>query len=99
MAKRSKANRTQIIEKLAVVLGVSKAQSEKVLNAVLDTVQDMVTSGFDVNLTGFGSFYQVERKARDGINPKNGTKMRIPASKSVGFRVGKTFKEAVKASK
>jgi DNA-binding protein HU-beta len=93
-----KANRTQVIEKLATALGVSKAQAEKMLNAVLDTIVDLVTSGKDVNLTGFGSFYQVERKARDGINPQTQQKMKIPASKSVGFKVGKTFKEAVKGS-
>lgn len=97
MAKAKKANRTQLIEKLAMVLGVSKAQAEKTLNSVLDTVMDLVVSGYDVNLTGFGSFHQVSRKARDGINPKTREKMKIPASKSVGFKVGKTFKEAVKA--
>lgn len=99
MAKRTKANRTQVIEKLSITLGVSKAQAEKVLNSVLDTIVGMVKDGADVNLTGFGSFYQVERKARDGINPKTREKMRIAASKSVGFKVGKTFKEAIKSSK
>lgn len=96
MAKAKKANRTQLVEKLAKDLGVSKAQSEKVLNAVLDSIKEMVVSGYDVNLTGFGSFHQVSRKAREGINPKTRQKMKIPASKSVGFKVGKTFKEAVK---
>lgn len=97
MAKVSKkANRTQLVEKLSVSLGISKAQAEKTLNAVLQSVVDLVVGGYDVSLTGFGSFYRVERKARDGINPKTRAKMKIPASKSVGFKVGKTFKEAVK---
>jgi DNA-binding protein HU-alpha len=50
----------------------------------------------DVNLTGFGMFKISRRKARDGINPKTGQKMRIPASKSVGFKAGKTIKEAIR---
>ncbi len=99
MAKSTqKANRTQVIEKLAASLGISKAQAEKTLNTVLDTVVDLVVGGWDVNLTGFGSFYQVTRKAREGINPKTRAKMKIPASKSVGFKVGKTFKESVKGA-
>jgi nucleoid DNA-binding protein len=96
--KVKKANRTQLIEKLSVSLGVSKAQAEKILNTVLDSVVEMVVDGYDVNLTGFGAFHKVFRKERDGINPKTREKMKIPASTSVGFKVGKTFKEAVKGA-
>ena len=91
-----KANRTQLIDKLSITLGVSKAQAEKTLNSVLQSVVDMVVDGYDLNLTGFGSFYKTYRKDRIGVNPKTGEKMKIAASTSVGFKVGKTFKEAVK---
>lgn len=91
-----KANRTQLIDKLSITLGVSKAQAEKTLNSVLQSVVDMVVDGYDLNLTGFGSFYKTHRKDRIGVNPKTGEKMKIAASTSVGFKVGKTFKEAVK---
>lgn len=90
------ANRAQIIDKLAENLDVSKAQAEKYLNSVLDSIQTMVVDGYKVNLTGFGSFDQVHRKERMGNNPKTGEKMKISASTSVSFKVGKTFKEAVK---
>jgi nucleoid DNA-binding protein len=96
MANTKKANRAELIEKLSVDLGVSKAQAEKYLNAVLQGIVGFVVDGYDVSLTGFGSFHQVARKARVGINPKTQAKMNIPASKSVGFKVGKTFKESVK---
>jgi DNA-binding protein HU-beta len=81
---------------LSITLGVSKAQAEKTLNSVLQSVVDMVVDGYDLNLTGFGSFYKTYRKDRIGVNPKTGEKMKIAASTSVGFKVGKTFKEAVK---
>lgn len=96
MANSKKVNRAELIEKLSVVLGTSKAQAEKNLNAVLQGITDFVVDGFDVSLTGFGSFHQVSRKARVGINPKTGEKMNIAASTSVGFKVGRTFKDAVK---
>jgi DNA-binding protein HU-beta len=91
-----KANRTQLIDKLSISLGVSKAQAEKTLNAVLESIIEMVKDGFNLNLTGFGSFYKTFRKDRIGVNPKTGEKMKIAASTSVGFKVGKTFKESVK---
>jgi len=101
MAKKStkKANKTEFIEKLSVVLGTSKLQSEKILGSVLDTIMDYVVKDYTLNLTGFGSFYKAERKERQGINPKTKGKMLIKASKSAGFRAGNKFKAAVRAEK
>lgn len=96
MTNSKKVNKAELIEKLAVSLGVSKSQAEKILNTSLQSIIDFVVDGFDVSLTGFGSFHKVQRKARTGINPKTGEKMQIAASTSVGFKAGKTFKEAVK---
>lgn len=96
MSIQKKLNRTEFIEELSSNLGVSKSQVEKFLNGFIDLVTEKLTSGFSVNLTGFGLFKVVTRQPRIGINPKTGQKMDIPASKSVGFKVGKTLKEAVK---
>jgi DNA-binding protein HU-beta len=93
---QKKLNRTEFIEELSIKLGVSKSQVEKFMNGFIDLVTEKLTSGFDVNLTGFGLFRVTTRQARQGINPKTGQKMSIPASKSVGFKVGKTLKEAVR---
>jgi DNA-binding protein HU-beta len=93
-----KINRTDFIEQLASSMGISKSQAEMVLANVLDLVVDNVSSGIDVNLTGFGSFYQITRKEREGINPKTGKRMKIGASKSAGFRVGKKFKDTIQAA-
>jgi DNA-binding protein HU-beta len=96
MAKAKKVNRTEFIEELAAKLGLSKTQVEKIMGTFVDLVTQKLISGLDVNLTGFGMFKISRRKARDGINPKTGQKMRIPASKSVGFKAGKTIKEAIR---
>ncbi len=93
-----KLSKSDLISKLAVDLGISKIQSEKCLNAVLNAVVDLVCQGNDVKLTGFGTFYKAERKARDGVNPKTKEKIKIAAYKTAGFKVGKNFKDAVRAS-
>lgn len=97
MAK--KINRTELTEALSVKLGVSKAQAERILNSFVETVTENLVAGNEINITGFGSFRPVSRSARQGINPKTRAKMNIAASKSVGFKVGKTLKEAVRNSK
>ena len=95
----TKINRTELIDALALKLGVSKAQAERILNSFVETITEKLVAGQEINITGFGSFRPVTRSARDGINPKTRGKMKIPASKSVGFKVGKTLKEAVRKSK
>jgi len=94
-----KINRTELVEALSLNLGFSKAQSEKVLNGLVETITEKLVAGYEINITGFGLFKPVARGARDGINPKTKEKIKIAATKSVGFKVGKTLKEAVKASK
>ena len=44
-----------------------------------------------VALVGFGTFKVVKRKARTGINPQTGEKMRIKAKNVVKFKAGKGF--------
>jgi DNA-binding protein HU-beta len=98
MTKNTKVNRTQLIEELATRLGTSKAQAEKFLNIFVDTIADQLKKGNEVNITGFGVFRVVSRKSRMGVNPKTRQPMKIQASTSVGWKVGKTLKEAIRAS-
>jgi len=46
-------------------------------------------------ITGFGTFRTSVRRARQGVNPQTGAKIRIPESKSVSFKAGKTLKNSV----
>lgn len=77
----------------------SKAAAERALTTVLDAIKDGLKKDGSVQLIGFGTFQVKERNARTGRNPKTGEQMRIPASKSVGFKVGKALKEAVSTRK
>jgi DNA-binding protein HU-beta len=95
----NKMSKSDLIAKIATILNVSKVQSEKNLNATLDAIVDLVCEGYDVKLTGFGTFYKATRKPRDGVNPKTKEKIKIAGYKTAGFKVGKNFKDAVKASK
>jgi nucleoid DNA-binding protein len=94
----TKINRTEFVNQLSNKLAISKIKAEESLTALIDLITENLTNGCEVNLTGFGVFRIVERKERDGVNPKTGEKMKIKASKGISFKVGKTFKEAVKNS-
>ena len=73
----------------------TKVDAEHVINTFQCTVEKAVEKGHEINLVGFGSFKITKRKARDGRNPKTGEPMKIKASKTVSFKVGKKLKDAV----
>ncbi len=70
----------------------SKAASEKAVNAVIESIAATLRKGKSVQLIGFGTFKVVHRKARMGVNPKSLEPMKINASRSVKFAVGKELK-------
>ena len=68
-----------------------------VLDSILESIKEELVKGGKVTLVGFGSFEVVDRAARTGRNPKDGSTIQIPASKSPKFKASKNFKDVVNA--
>lgn len=85
-------NKQTLIESVTKELNISKAQGERAINAVLDSITKGLKKDKSVQLIGFGTFLVKTRKARKGRNPQTGEAIKIKASKTVGFRVGKKLK-------
>ena len=90
-------NRAQLVEKIQKELGgdTSKACADRALAAVINSIKVSVKKSKAVQLIGFGTFKVVNRKARVGVNPKTGAKIKIAASKSVKFSPGADFKKGL----
>ena len=88
--------KADLVAQIAARANMTKAAAERSLNAMLESIQDMLAEDGKLTLTGFGTFVVETRKARKGRNPRTGAEIRIPASKVVKFRPGKNLKEAVK---
>ena len=73
--------------------GMTKAESDMALAAVLNVIATEVADGKRINLPGFGTFKLNFRKARKGRNPATGEEIQIKASNSPSFSASKTFKE------
>lgn len=86
----------QIVEAVSAKCNLSKKQTDEVLESVLDNITQALQKGDKVAFTGFGAFVISNRKARQGVNPKTGAKIDIPAMKVPKFRAGKALKEAVR---
>ena len=80
-------NKTDLVNAIAAQ-GLSKADSNKALDAVLDAISGALKEGDKVAILGFGTFSINERPAREGINPATKEKITIAAKKVVKFKAG-----------
>jgi DNA-binding protein HU-beta len=79
-------NKSQLIEQIASVAELSKAQAERALNAFLGSVTEELADGEQVALVGFGTFSVSDRAARTGRNPQTGAAIEIAAAKAPKFK-------------
>lgn len=87
-------NKAKLIESVQKALGAdtSKSHAAAAVEAVVDGIKAGLKKDKSVQLIGFGTFKVANRKARTGVNPKTGEKIKIKASKTVKFVAGKDLK-------
>ena len=87
--------KSDLVTAVAKEAGLTKADAEKGLNAITDSIKKALKKGEKVSLVGFGTFEVSHRKARTGVNPQTKEKIKIKATKVPKFKAGKTLKDAV----
>jgi len=89
--------KSDMSSRVAGTLNASGTQGEAALNAVLDSIQEALSGGNRVVLTGFGSFEVRQVKARR-VRPirggQAGNLITVPAHKRVGFTAGAELSKA-----
>ena len=80
---------------IAEKAGVTKEKAGEIINAITDEITNAMAKNDPVTVIGFGTFSVRERSARTGKNPQTGASIQIAASKSVGFKAGKSLKDSV----
>ena len=88
-------NKTDLIAVVAQSAGLTKKDSERVLNAAFDAMTAALVKGEKVQLSGFGTFEIKEREARVGRNPHTKEAIEIPATKVPVFKPSKALKDNV----
>ncbi|HOV91629.1 MAG TPA: HU family DNA-binding protein [Candidatus Kapabacteria bacterium] len=64
--------KAEIVDEISKVTGLSKIDTKQVVDGVLETIKDAVSSGKRIELRGFGVFKSKTRKPRMARNPKTG---------------------------
>lgn len=88
-------NKAELISAVAEKSELTKKDSEKAVNSVIEVITETLASEERVQLVGFGTFEVRDRAARKGRNPQTKEEIMIPASKAAVFKAGKALKDAV----
>jgi DNA-binding protein HU-beta len=90
----------EFVDRVASKANLSRRDAAAAVDAFLDSITDALKAGDDVAFTGFGKFSTQDRKARQGVNPRNPSqKVQIPASTVPKFSAGSQLKQAVKSGR
>jgi DNA-binding protein HU-beta len=76
----------------------SKKQTGEAVDTVLEAIADALARGEEINFTGFGKFQVAERGPRQGVNPRTGERITIPAGRLPKFSAGAALKSKVRGA-
>jgi integration host factor subunit alpha len=75
-----------IIRSIGNQLGISKIESSRIVESVLEIVKTPLLNGEDVLISGFGKFMVRRKAARRGRNPQTGDDLTLETRRVVTFR-------------
>ncbi len=89
-------NKAAIVDVIHEKLGTTKADAERAVDTVIDSIVNTLKKGDEVSIAGLGIFSVKTRAARTARNPRTGAAVQVPAMKVPKFRAAKAFKESVR---
>jgi len=96
MAKgRSRVGKNDLVGTVAGTTELTKENTKKVVNAVLEGIFSVLKQTGQLQLTKFGTFSVRKTKGRQGRNPATGQPITIPPGYRLGFKVSKVWKEGM----
>lgn len=90
--------RAQLSEAVYHEVGLSRGESAKLVESVLETVTAKLSDGESVKISSFGSFLVREKAERVGRNPKTGEEVPIRPRRVVVFRASQVLKKRVRSA-
>ncbi len=95
---RITVTKADIIDQISAGTGLTKLETEAVVNGFISVVKSELKRGGRIDLRGFGSFTVQHRAARTARNPRTNTPVHVPASDIPLFKASKEFRKEVDES-
>lgn len=90
--------KADIVDRIAAGTGLTKIETEAVVNGFISTVIQALKEGETIEIRGFGSFRVQYRAARVARNPRTNEEVEVGPRYVPTLRVSKELREAVDAS-
>jgi nucleoid DNA-binding protein len=88
--------KAELVAQIAQASGITKQKAKEALKSLIEAIGQVLKKDGEIRVSSLGTFRVRKRKARAGVNPRTGAKIKIPATKAPAFRAGKALREAVK---
>ena len=87
--------KADIVDVIASATGLTKVETEAVVDGFIQTVIDTMKQGKNIEIRGFGSFKVKKRKGRVARNPRTGEQVMVEEHFVPIFKVSKELKHLV----
>ncbi len=90
-----KMTKADIVEKVAAGTGLTKLETEAIIEGFLTTVIQALRDGYGIEIRGFGSYKVKKKNAHVARNPRTGEKVFVDSHYVPVFKFSKDFKAVV----
>lgn len=95
MASVGTLTRSDLSDALQREVGLSRADSAKLVEEILDHMCDALARGENVKISGFGTFVLRDKGQRIGRNPKTGVEVPIAPRRVLTFRASQMMRDRI----
>ena len=95
MARVGTLTRADLSDALQREVGLSRADSSKLVEEILDHMCDALARGENVKISGFGTFVLRDKGQRIGRNPKTGKEVPISPRRVMVFKPSAILKQKI----
>jgi len=85
----------KIIDNIYNQVGLSKNQSRRVVESLLEIIKQTLTKKENLLISGFGKFIVKDKAARKGRNPQTAEDLKLRARKVVVFRTSGVLRKKI----
>ena len=89
--------RADLAEALHKQIGLSRADSARVVEQILGKMCEALSNGENVKISGFGTFVLRDKGERIGRNPKTGVEVPIAPRRVLTFRASQMMRNRIVA--
>ncbi|MEO8724070.1 MAG: integration host factor subunit alpha [Sphingobium sp.] len=95
MTDTNTLTRADLAERLNSRIGLSRAESARIVESILEKICHALANGENVKISSFGTFVLRDKTARAGRNPKTGVVVPIAPRRVITFRPSQILRERV----